>query len=82
MNELMTEARREAERLYALLPGRVIHGPSYSAFVAGANWAAKKAWDEGFDACANWWEIHHHGVVRDDSNPYTPESLNSGKDPA
>jgi hypothetical protein len=29
-----------------------------------------KAWDEGFNACANWWEIHHHGVMRDERNPY------------
>jgi hypothetical protein len=27
-------------------------------------------WDEGFNDCAKWWEIHHHGQVRDESNPY------------
>lgn len=28
------------------------------------------AWEQGFNDCANWWEIHHHGVVRDEMDPY------------
>ena len=32
------------------------------------------AWEEGWNACAEWWEIHHHEVVRDDSNPYKESS--------
>jgi hypothetical protein len=34
--------------------------------------AAERAriWDEGFGACANWWEIHHYQVVMHDDNPY------------
>jgi len=28
------------------------------------------AWDEGFDSCANWWEIHHHRVFGDENNPF------------
>lgn len=30
-------------------------------------------WDEGWDACANWWGINHHGRVRDKSNPHREE---------
>lgn len=31
---------------------------------------AKHAWDEGWTACADWWGIHHHKVVRNEQNPY------------
>lgn len=36
-------------------------------------------WDEGWDACADWWEIHHHRVVADEKNPYRgPRSVSAG----
>lgn len=38
-----------------------------------------RIWDEGFDACANWWEIHHHGVARDEQNPYRRTSQGAAK---
>lgn len=31
---------------------------------------AEKAHDEGFTACANWWEIHHFQSVISEMNPY------------
>ncbi len=43
-------------------------------FNAWLNGIRAAVWDEGFDACANWWEIHHHGLKRDDTNPYRPEA--------
>lgn len=43
---------------------------SREVLTAGNRAIADAAWQEGWNACAEWWEIHHHGVVRDERNPY------------
>lgn len=36
--------------------------------------AAQKAWGEGFQACAEWWEIHHwQHTEAFEGNPYRKE---------
>ena len=35
-------------------------------------------WDEGFDKCAHWWEIHHFQQVRNEANPYREGAKTDG----
>ena len=46
---------------------------------AGLRAVAEKAWEEGFVACAEWWEIHHYQAVIAEKNPYRePEEPTDG----